>query len=128
MGQPGARLLVDGTAGKVTGQCQRSHAAEPEGQIRLCQPRRRLRTLGRYDEAKTIIDQAAAQGLGSPSDFFSLYTMAFDAGDKAGMQRAMELAKGVSVEPIMLLIEGPGAMRFGQDTDVPGKALPRGSA
>ena len=70
--------------------------------------------LGRYDEAKTVIEQAAAQGLGSPSDAFSLYTMAFDRGDKAGMQRAIDLAKGPSIEPIMLLIVGQGQCALGK--------------
>ena len=71
-------------------------------------------SLGRYDEAKAIIEQATAQGLGSPTDAFSLYTMAFVRGDKAGMQRAMELAKGPSVEPIMLLIVGQGQCALGK--------------
>ena len=50
-------------------------------------------SLGRYDEAKPIMAQATAQGLGSPTDDFSLYTMAFDRGDKAGMQRRHGLGK-----------------------------------
>ena len=70
--------------------------------------------LGRYDEALTVIAQATAQGLGSPSDAFSLYTMAFDRGDKAGMQRAVELAKGPSAEPIMLLIVAQGQCALGK--------------
>ena len=73
-------------------------------------------SLGRYDEAKAVIEQADAQGLGSPTDAFSLYTMAFMRDDKAGMQRAVELGKGPSVEPIMLFIEGMGQCAFGQDT------------
>jgi eukaryotic-like serine/threonine-protein kinase len=71
-------------------------------------------SLGRYDEARALIDKATAQGLGSPSDAFSLYTMAFARGDKAGMQRALDLAKGPSVEPIMLVIEGMGQCSLGK--------------
>ncbi len=71
-------------------------------------------SLGRYDEAKAVIEQAAAQGLGAPSDAFSLYTMAFDRGDKAGMQHAVELAKGPSVEPIMLFIVAQGQCAQGK--------------
>jgi len=70
--------------------------------------------LGRYDEAKTVIEQAAAQGLGSASDAFSLYAMAFDRGDKAGMQRATELAKGPPVDSIMLLIVAEGQCALGR--------------
>jgi tetratricopeptide (TPR) repeat protein len=71
-------------------------------------------SLGRYDEARAILAQATAQGLGSPSDAFSIYTMAFARGDKAGMQRALDLAKGPSVEPIMLMIEGMGQCSLGK--------------
>jgi serine/threonine protein kinase/tetratricopeptide (TPR) repeat protein len=71
-------------------------------------------SLNRYDEAKTVIAQATSQGLGSPTDAFSLYTMAFAAGDKAGMQRARDLGKGSSVEPIVLLIAGMGECALGK--------------
>ena len=71
-------------------------------------------TLGRYDEARAVIEKAAAQGLGTPTDAFSLYTMAFMRDDKAGMQRAVELGKGPSVEPIMLFIEGQGQCALGK--------------
>jgi len=70
--------------------------------------------LGRSDEAKTVVEQAAAQGLASPADAFLLYGIAFVRGDKAGMQRAMELGKGPSVEPIMFLIEGMGRCALGK--------------
>ena len=83
-------------------------------------------SLGRYDEAKAVIDQADAQGLGSPTDAFSLYTMAFARGDSAGMQRAVEMGKGPSVEPIMLLIVSQGQMRFGQDTECQAKLCSSG--
>jgi eukaryotic-like serine/threonine-protein kinase len=71
-------------------------------------------TLGRYDEARAVIEKATAQGLGTPTDAFSLYTMAFMRDDKAGMQRAVELGKGPSVEPIMLIIEGMGQCALGK--------------
>jgi eukaryotic-like serine/threonine-protein kinase len=52
--------------------------------------------------------------MASPTNAFSLYNIAFVRGDKAGMQRAMELGKGPSVEPIMLLIEGLGRCALGK--------------
>ena len=70
--------------------------------------------LGRFDEAHTVIEQASAQGLGSPSDAFSLYTMAFSRGDEAGMRHAMDLGKGPSIEPIMFLLEGMGQCALGE--------------
>jgi eukaryotic-like serine/threonine-protein kinase len=70
--------------------------------------------LGRYDEAKTVIEQAHAQGLGSPTDAFSLYTMAFMNDDKAGMERAMEITKGSQVEPIMFILAGLGQCSLGK--------------
>ncbi len=70
--------------------------------------------LGRYDEAKTVVEQARSQGLGSPTDALSLYTMAFVHDDKAGMQHAMDLGKGPSIEPIMFLLEGMGRCALGK--------------
>jgi serine/threonine protein kinase/tetratricopeptide (TPR) repeat protein len=70
--------------------------------------------LGRFDEAHTVIEQATAQGLGSPSDAFSLYTMAFSRGDEAGMRRAMDRGKGPSIEPVMFLLEGMGRCALGK--------------
>jgi serine/threonine protein kinase/tetratricopeptide (TPR) repeat protein len=70
--------------------------------------------LGRYDEAKTVTEQATAQGLGSPTDAFSLYSMAFDRGDRAGMQRAVEMAKGPMAEPIIQLIVAQGQCALGK--------------
>ena len=70
--------------------------------------------LGRFDEAHTIIEQASAQGLGSPSDAFSLYTMAFSRGDEAGMRHAMDLGRGPSIEPVMFLLEGMGQCALGK--------------
>jgi tetratricopeptide (TPR) repeat protein len=71
-------------------------------------------SLGRYDEAKTVIEQATAKGLGSPTDAFSLYSMAFVRGDKVEMERAVELGKGSSVEPIMLIIVAQGQCSLGR--------------
>jgi serine/threonine protein kinase/tetratricopeptide (TPR) repeat protein len=71
-------------------------------------------SLGRYDEAMAVMAQATARGLGSPTDNFSLYTMAFDRGDKAAMQRAVELAKGPTVEPIMLFLAAQGQCALGK--------------
>ena len=71
-------------------------------------------SLGRYDEAKAVIEHANAQGMGSPTDAFSLYTMAFARGDSAGMQRAVEMGKGPSVEPIILVIVAQGRCALGK--------------
>jgi eukaryotic-like serine/threonine-protein kinase len=62
--------------------------------------------LGRFDEAKAVLDQAAARKLTSPTDAFTRFDMAFLRGDEAGMQKAVEEAKGSAVEPILFLIRG----------------------
>ena len=71
--------------------------------------------LGRYDEAKRYLDQAAARKLSSPLDFLARYDMAFLRGDQAGMQRAMEASKGSTFEPIMFLIKGTVQCAGGQE-------------
>ena len=70
--------------------------------------------LGRYDEARTILDQASAQKLSTPSDSGTRYALAFIRGDEAGMQSAMDAAKGSSFEPIMYLIRGNGQCALGK--------------
>ena len=63
----------------------------------------------------TVIDQAAAQGLGSPTDAFSLYDIAFIRGDKAGMQRAPWIReRDRPVEPIMFLSQGRAQCTLGK--------------
>jgi len=70
--------------------------------------------LGRYDEAKAIVDQASSRNLRSSSDPRTYYDIAFLRGDAAGMQHAMEAAKGSPFEPIMLLIQGKGRCALGK--------------
>ena len=70
--------------------------------------------LGRYDEAAAILDQAAARKVSSPLDSLSRYDMAFLRGDQAGMQRAMDAAKGSTFEPILFLIKGNGECAGGK--------------
>ena len=70
--------------------------------------------LGRFDEAKAILDQASARNLSSPSDSVTRFEIAFIRGDEVGMQRAMEAAKGSSIEPIMFLLKGQGQCALGK--------------
>jgi len=70
--------------------------------------------LGRYDEAKTVVDQASAREVTSPSDSGVRYELAFIRGDEAGMQRALESGKGSSFESIMLLIQGNSQCALGK--------------
>jgi serine/threonine protein kinase/tetratricopeptide (TPR) repeat protein len=65
--------------------------------------------LGHFDEAKAILDRAAAQNIGLEGrggSSISRYEMAFVRGDEVGMQSAMDATKGDSIEPIMALIKG----------------------
>ena len=59
--------------------------------------------LGRYDEARAILDQSSARKLSTPSDSGYRFALAFLRGDEAGMQSAVDAAKGSSFEPIMFL-------------------------
>ncbi len=70
--------------------------------------------LGRYDEAKTILEQATARNVTSPSNSGAAYDLAFIRGDEAGMQRAMEATKGSSFEPVTFLLQGQGRCALGK--------------
>jgi len=105
---------IAGQPEKALANASEAMRLDPKDKFALSNLSDAYQSLGRYDEARAIIDQAAAQGLGSPTDAFSIYTMAFARGDKAGMQRALDLAKGPSVEPIMLVIAGMGQCSLGK--------------
>jgi tetratricopeptide (TPR) repeat protein/predicted Ser/Thr protein kinase len=62
--------------------------------------------LGRFDEAKAILDRAAAQNMGGMVQSISRYELAFLRGDEAGMLSSMEATKGGPIEPIMFLLKG----------------------
>ena len=70
--------------------------------------------LGRFDEARAILDQATAQKLSTPTSSGERYELAFLRGDEAGMQRAVDAAKGTSFEPIIFLIKGSSQCALGK--------------
>jgi eukaryotic-like serine/threonine-protein kinase len=70
--------------------------------------------LGRFDEAKAILDRAAAQNLGGVVGSISRYELAFLRNDEAGMQSAMDAAKGDPLEPIMFLLKGDSQCAVGK--------------
>jgi eukaryotic-like serine/threonine-protein kinase len=59
--------------------------------------------LNRYDEAKTIAEQAAAQKLDSIGTHLPLFMIAFIRGDRSAMQRELSWAAGTSDEPFLLI-------------------------
>ena len=73
--------------------------------------------LGRYDEARAILEQSTAQKLNTNSDSGDRFVLAFQRGDETGMQNAMEAAKGSSFEPVMLLIKGNTQCAVGKIQD-----------
>jgi eukaryotic-like serine/threonine-protein kinase len=70
--------------------------------------------LGRYDEAKAVTDQAAAQKAEAWSMHIGLYILAFIHGDQAAMQKEVEEAAGKPQEPIILLLKAQGECAHGQ--------------
>src|SRR5450432_556353 len=70
--------------------------------------------LGRFDEARAILDRAAAQNLSGPNGSISRYELAFLRGDEAGMQAAMDAARGGSIEPVMFLLKGESQCAAGK--------------
>ena len=71
-------------------------------------------SLNRYDEAKTISEQAVAQHLDSFPIHLVLYQIAFLRGDEAAMQREITWATGKPDECIFLLFEGYGEYALGK--------------
>jgi eukaryotic-like serine/threonine-protein kinase len=70
--------------------------------------------LGRFDEAKAILDRAAAQNLVGLTGSIARYELAFLRGDEAGMQSAMDATKGDSLEPVLFLLKGNSQCAVGK--------------
>jgi tetratricopeptide (TPR) repeat protein len=62
----------------------------------------------RFDEAKAVLDKAAAQGINLSAGQFSRYLLAFKEHDEAGMQRALDNAKPDVIKAIVLLFKFQG--------------------
>ncbi len=62
-------------------------------------------SLGRYEEARAVIDQAAAQKADSSSTQMIGYDLAFIRDDQATMQHVLDSAAGTGGEPFLLSLE-----------------------
>jgi serine/threonine protein kinase/tetratricopeptide (TPR) repeat protein len=69
--------------------------------------------LNRFDEARAVAEQAAAQNMGR-SVHFTLFDLAFIRGDEAAERHELELAAGKPDEPIMLLIHAHAECSMGR--------------
>jgi serine/threonine protein kinase/tetratricopeptide (TPR) repeat protein len=71
--------------------------------------------LDRMDEAKAVVDQAAARNLDDPNLRFDLYGLAFLKGDAAGMQQQLNWGLGKAVaEEFMLSTQSDTEAYFGR--------------
>ncbi len=75
---------------------------------------RHYRFLNRLPEAKALLEQAIARGVGGGFIRGELYQVAFLEGDTVGMQLQVEAAKGRSWEHGMVWLEGWAAAYFGK--------------
>ncbi|PYX28615.1 MAG: hypothetical protein DMG77_15380 [Acidobacteria bacterium] len=70
--------------------------------------------LGRYDEAKTVADQAIAQKVAPWTIHLNLYNLAFIRGDAATMRQEVERAQAQSDVPVVLLLQAQGECAQGR--------------
>jgi eukaryotic-like serine/threonine-protein kinase len=71
-------------------------------------------SLNRYDEAKSVLEKAAAQNMYTPAGDLILYQIAFLQNDEPGMQRQLEALRTNPLEPIMLLFHAQGQCSKGK--------------
>lgn len=71
-------------------------------------------SLGRFDEAKAIIDQAVAQKRDGFPMHLDAYLMAFARGDQIGMKQQEDYFAGKPLEPIFLDVEADAACAVGK--------------
>jgi hypothetical protein len=70
--------------------------------------------LGRYDEAASAIEQAAARKLDPPYSRYMLYAIAFVKGDAAAMQQQVEHVAGTPAEPGIVSMQSQTAAYAGR--------------
>ena len=70
--------------------------------------------LGRYDEAKAVLDQSVAQKAAAWTTHFALYQLDFIRGDEAAMRQEVEQAAGQVQESLLMLVHGQGECARGQ--------------
>jgi len=78
-------------------------------------------SLNRYEEAKSVADQAVAQKLDAGAIHSVLFHIAFIRGDQAAMQRELSWAAGTADEPFLLLFKAGaedslGKIKISRDT------------
>jgi eukaryotic-like serine/threonine-protein kinase len=74
-------------------------------------------SLNRYDEAKAVVEQAAAQKLESLGTHLPTMDMAFIRGDQSAMQHEVSRVAGTSDEPFLLLRMANGQHSLGKISD-----------
>src|SRR5262249_31656980 len=70
--------------------------------------------LNRYDEARRVAEQAAAQKLDSAGIHIAFLRLALIRGDQSAMQREVSWATGRADEPIILEIKAAGENALGR--------------
>jgi tetratricopeptide (TPR) repeat protein len=78
--------------------------------------------VNRYDEAKSVAEQAVAQKLDSDGIHIALFRVAFIRGDQAGIEREVSWAAGRADEPIVLTLKAAsenalGRVKMSRDTE-----------
>jgi tetratricopeptide (TPR) repeat protein len=81
--------------------------------------------LGRFEEAKAVLEKMLAQGMDAPYAHFGLYFVALEQEDAVGIQRQVEWARGKPFEADMLGFEAVREAYYGRLTQA--RALMRRS-
>jgi tetratricopeptide (TPR) repeat protein len=81
--------------------------------------------LGRFEEAKAVMEKMLAQGMDAPYAHFGLYFVALEQEDAVGIQRQVEWARGKPFEADMLGFEAAREAYYGRLTQA--RALMRRS-
>jgi len=91
-----------------------SHRADPKDLYAYDNMTGAYESLNRFEEAKSVAEEAiAAKGDGS-GIHFTLLDLGYVRGDRAAVQRELDLAKGMSYEPFMHLFNSAWTTHLGK--------------
>ena len=103
-----------GQAQKALEYASAAHRVDPQDRYAYDNMSSAYEALNRFDEAKSIAEEAVAKKLDGTGVRFVLTDLAYMRGDRAAAERQLEAVKGTGAEPFMLLFNAGWQSALGQ--------------
>ena len=99
---------------KALEYASQAHRLDPQDRYAYDNLSGSYEALNRFDEAKSISEEAIARKAAGSGVRFVLLDLAYIRGDRAAVQQQLDATKGTAFEPFMLFFNGGWQMSLGQ--------------